>query len=1302
MATLVLSMAGASLGAGLGGSVLGLSGAVIGRAAGAMIGRAIDQRILGGGSRAVETGRVDRLRLTGASEGAAVPRLWGKARLPGQVIWATRFEETVRRRGGGKGTMRPRVREYSYSISLALALCEGEIASIGRIWADGNELAPEDLNLRVYRGTETQDCDPKIEAVEGSGEAPAYRGTAYVVIEDLDLGPFGNRVPQFSFEVFRPAPAAPGEAGPLSATLRGVALIPGTGEYSLATREVLFDHGLGRVTAANVHTARGGADLLRSLDTLQAELPRCESVALVVSWFGDDLRCGQCSIRPKVEARDRDGAGMPWRAGGIGRAAAQEVAQADGRPVYGGTPADAAVIEAIRELRRRGLRVMFYPFVLMDQLAGNGRPDPWTGAADQPALPWRGRITTSIAPGRPGSPDGTAAAATEVAAFFGTAAPGNFAVSGGAVGYAGPDEWRFRRFVLHYARLCALAGGVDGFLIGSELPGLTRVRGPDGTFPAVTALAQLAADVRSVLGPGVRIGYAADWTEFTPWQDGAGALQFNLDPLWADPAIDFVGIDNYAPLSDWRDGWSHLDAGAGSIHDLGYLRANIEGGEGFDWYYASRDHRAAQIRTPITDGAHGEPWVWRTKDIRSWWSYAHHDRPGGVRSATPTAWVPKSKPIVFTEFGCPAVDRGTNEPNRFIDPKSSESAVPVHSDGRRDDLIQMQYLRAMLSYWQDEANNPGSPHYAGRMVDTGWMHAWAWDARPFPEFPGDTEVWSDGANHARGHWLNGRATGQPLSAVVAEICAAAGIGDADVSRLYGIVRGYVCDRVQSARAALQPLMLAYGFDAFVREGRLCFRMRGGAPQARLGPDDAVADADPTRAAIEIVRAPEAESPARMRLGYVEAEGAYAGRTADAADPARPSPVVEETEFPLVLFEHEARRAVERWMAEGRLARETARFALPLSAGGLGAGDVIVLDGPGGGRTFRIDRAELGDRLAIEATRCEASVHVPSDDVEARVLRADGRPAVPVHGLFLDLPLLTGEETPQAPYLAVAADPWPGEVAVYKSDQDAGYRLVDTITRPALVGVTETVLAPGSAGLWDRGPPLRVRFSGPPPAGCTLSQLLSGANLAAIGDGGAGGWEVFQFLRADPVAPTVADLSLRLRCQAGTDAEGAAGWPAGSTVVLLDDAVRQVELAPGEVGAERHFRFGPASRPYDADVYSHRIETFAGIGLRPYAPVHLRLVRAGTDLTLTWIRRTRIGGEAWTGTDVPLAEQRERYLVRVVAGGATRREAEVAVPVWTYGAAERAADGVAAPYALEVAQISDTWGPGPFARIAVDD
>ena len=75
-----------------------------------------------------------------------------------------------------------------------MALCEGEIDGIGRVWADGRLMELNGVAMRVHRGGEDQRPDPLIEAVEGV--APAYRGTAYVVFEDLPLGPYGNRVPQ--------------------------------------------------------------------------------------------------------------------------------------------------------------------------------------------------------------------------------------------------------------------------------------------------------------------------------------------------------------------------------------------------------------------------------------------------------------------------------------------------------------------------------------------------------------------------------------------------------------------------------------------------------------------------------------------------------------------------------------------------------------------------------------------------------------------------------------------------------------------------------------------------------------------------------------------------------------------------------------------------------------------------------------------------------------------------------------------------------------------------------------------------
>ena len=1297
MATILLAAAGAAAGAGFGGTVLGLSGAVIGRAVGATLGRVIDQRLLGGGARAIETGRVDRLRLTGASEGAPVGILWGRMRVAGQVIWSTRFRQQVATTGGGKGMPKPKTRSYSYSVSVAIALCEGRITRIGRVWADGVEIAPSSLNMRVYHGSDDQLPDPRMEAVEGTGRVPAYRGIAYVVLEDLDLTPFGNRVPQFSFEVVRRAQGELAEDVPeIGRDLRGVALIPGTGEYALATTPVHADQGLGARKSLNVNTPAGGTDLDVALTGLREELPACTSVSLVVSWFGDDLRAGHCTIAPRVEDR-LTAASMAWRAGGIGRAQATDVPRIAGRSIYGGTPADQAVIEAIRAIRAGGQDVVFYPFVLMEQMAGNGRPDPWSGNADQPELPWRGRITTDVAPGRPGSVDGTAAAEAQVAAFFGAAVRGDFHAAGDTITYSGPQEWSYRRFILHYAHLCAAAGGVAAFCVGSELRGLTRIRGAGDSFPAVAELRALAADVRAILGAGVKIGYAADWSEYRGLDAGGGDFHFNLDPLWADPNVDFIGIDNYMPLSDWRDGESHLDAvGGQSPYSLGYLQQNIEGGEGFDWYYASDAHRAAQLRTAITDGAFGEPWLWRIKDIRSWWANRHHSRIGGVRQAE-TDWMPQSKPIWFTEFGCAAIDKGTNEPNKFLDAKSSESALPHASDGRRDDLIQMQYLRAVLGYWSDGGHNPVSDVYGGAMIDLGRAHAWAWDARPWPWFPGNAALWADGGNYARGHWLNGRVTAQPLGSVVAEICERAGIADADVSRLYGLVRGYVVPEVGSARAALQPLMLAYGFEASERGGRIVFRMRDAAA-AHDWNDTNLAEPESGTGLPETQRAAEAEMAGRVRLSYVEAEGDYEGRAVEAIFPDEQTRGVSHSEVPLALTRSEGQRIVERWLSEARIARDAITLTVPPSQGGIAAGDVIRY----GGHSYRIDRVERAGAITVEGVCVEPGVYRPAEESDEVIPPRAYLAPVPVLPVFLDLPLLSGDEIPHAPHLAVAADPWPGGVSLWSSDQDADYSFNTEIVRASILGVTLTAMQAARPGLRDRGAPLRVQIGAGALSSVSPEQLLAGANLLAIGDGSADNWEVMQFTTATLVAPGIYDLSGRLRGQAGTDAFMPAVWPAGSQIIRLDGGPAQIGLQPNQRAVARHYRVGPSGQSYDDPAYLHRQEAFSGNGLRPLSPCHLKVSRAGGDLALRWIRRTRIGGDVWTGLDVPLGETFEAYVVRVVQGAGIRRETIVTTADWTYAATARIADGVAFPFEIHVAQLSDSFGPGPFARIEINE
>ncbi len=150
----------------------------------------------------------------------------------------------------------------------------------------------------------------------------------------------------------------------------------------------------------NVHTDEADTDIEASVLQLARAFPNLECVALVVTWFGTDLRIGHCEIRPGVEVAEKETEPYAWRAGGVMREDAHVVSQSGGRPAYGGTPSDRSVVRAIGLLKDMGYKVALYPFIAMDVPAGNTLPDPYTGETGQPAYPWRGRITCDPAAGR--------------------------------------------------------------------------------------------------------------------------------------------------------------------------------------------------------------------------------------------------------------------------------------------------------------------------------------------------------------------------------------------------------------------------------------------------------------------------------------------------------------------------------------------------------------------------------------------------------------------------------------------------------------------------------------------------------------------------------------------------------------------------------------------------------------------------------------------------------------------------------------------------------------------------------------
>ncbi|MET0155759.1 MAG: glycoside hydrolase TIM-barrel-like domain-containing protein [Rickettsiales bacterium] len=547
MADIVLPVVGGVVGFVLGGP----SGALLGANMEMMASRAFfpkNQRVQ---LPTQEGPRLADLRAQVSTYGNVIPQVFGTLRLAGNVIWSTDIKEVKTEKtqttsgGGGKGgggsvTSSQTTITDEYFVTMAIVICEGPIDEVVRVWADSKVLTEAQLSsaqgkYNVHFGDEEQDVDDIIAKYLPAGTIPAYRGRAYVVIEDFPLAAFGNRIPNFTFEVRRTVKFSPS----VEDKIKDMILIPGAGEFVYGTDITSKQDGAtagstfvatGGKQLVNMHNYDGMADVMLAIDQMLKILPNLEWVAVVVTWFATSTDAGDCEIIPKVEFQGTTLVSpQDWNVAGIDRAGAEMVLFFDeDTPTYGGTPSDHTVVQICAELKSRGLNVMLYPMIFVDTIT----PVP---------KPWRGRITPANA----------------------TDANNWFTKTNG-----------YNNFVMHYANL--LSGEVDAFIIGSELVGMTGFTNTTGNYPAVNQLVTLAGSVKSAM-PGALITYAADWSEY----HSTGGW-FNLDPLWSSTSIDFVGIDSYFPITP----------------DLPQIQITPEviqeyweKGEGWDYFYSDSVNR---------------------------------------------------------------------------------------------------------------------------------------------------------------------------------------------------------------------------------------------------------------------------------------------------------------------------------------------------------------------------------------------------------------------------------------------------------------------------------------------------------------------------------------------------------------------------------------------------------------------------------------------------------------------------------------------------------------------------------------
>ncbi|MGS4948040.1 phage tail protein [Meridianimarinicoccus sp. RP-17] len=566
----------------------------------------------------------------------------------------------------------------------------------------------------------------------------------------------------------------------------------------------------------------------------------------------------------------------------------------------------------------------------------------------------------------------------------------------------------------------------------------------------------------------------------------------------------------------------------------------------------------------------------------------------------------------------------------------------------------------------------------------------------------------------------------PLGTIVTDLCARAGLApdDIGVGELTDAVPGFVLARQGSVRGAIEPLARACFFDGVESDDRLVFRKRGRPSTRSLDPTlliplrDGGGGGGSGGSGMNDVgetwrerRAQEVELPARVSVIHMDAGADYqqGAQSEQRAAPTMASRHQVTVELPIAMGPATARSIAARALYAAWTERSGYEARLPSDYLALEPTDVVDLTLPSGS-TFRarIERVDLGAdfTLSIQAVSQEPA----SYDISREADGGQGRPTASLDGApetqayLPDLPLLRDVDAPAGALSRLHAfmggygtDTWPG-AALFRSSDRVNWGFVTRSRTEVAHGVTQTALAaPRAVFATDDENTLQVAMTtgGDRLESVTQAALLDGANAALV-LGPDGTPEILQFREVEPLGGDAYRLRGFLRGRRGTDVF-ATGHPAGAAFLLLEPDTIATSLLPlGDLGQPRHWRaVGSSERFEDAPILTR---THTGRDLMPYAPVHLRAVTVADGIALSWVRRTRLGGDLRddTGT-VPLAEAAEAYELDILdgPGGTVLRTLTSDIPSVLYPSAQIAADFGSAPATLSVSlcQISEAVGRG---------
>lgn len=479
--------------------------------------------------------------------------------------------------------------------------------------------------------------------------------------------------------------------------------------------------------------------------------------------------------------------------------------------------------------------------------------------------------------------------------------------------------------------------------------------------------------------------------------------------------------------------------------------------------------------------------------------------------------------------------------------------------------------------------------------------------------------------------------------------------DIDVTALTDEVRGYRIASLGSLRAVLTPLQGVFPFDVVQSGYQITFVPRGGASVDSIPETDLGAGSGGPVPLFTLSREMDSQLPRSVHIKYLDAAREYDIGEQYAERLSTDAVNRLDLEVSVVLTADEAVQVAERLLYLYWLERsDIGPLTLPPEYRHLEPADVVTVAYDDDSYEVRLTGINYRADGCIECTGKLNSATIYTSTAVADTGAVTGTTlsvAGPTVVVLLDIPLMRDDDDTAGFPVAMCGylDGWPGGV-LYRSEDDgqSWVDIVASVSPGAVIGYATTTLSVHGGMMMDKASMLTVRLYSGQLASVTEAQMFNGANWFAYGDDGR--WEIIAAQTAALQGDGSYILSDFMRGRNGT--EWATGLHAvNDRIVLLSaTALKFVSVNSGSIGSERLFRGITFGKALDSD--SGAAFTYNGVNLECLSPVYLNGSRhpSTNDWTLTWIRRTRVGGEWRDYVDASLGESSESYEIDIFSDG----------------------------------------------------